>query len=131
MSEWSGYAVWSITTALTEDTLDEDGNVTELGTKSLAKNAVLLLGTQSGLPHIVTHIRPSLDGQKILIDITLEEKITKAEAVEKLAEFLPYTEQQISNNSTLQVFSGANREARRLAAVQYLIDNSEDWEEVI
>ncbi len=123
------YYLVEIDTVLTDDTVDGDGVVTEIGTKNLAKNALLELGRLTGLPHTVTHLRPSLDGQKIIVEMQLAEALTKSEACDKLAELLPWTSQQISDNTSFTKFAGDNWESRRVTAVQYIIDNVAEWEE--
>jgi len=125
----SAYYLVEIDTILTDDTVDEEGVVTEVGTKNLARNALLELGmlTDSN-PVNITHLRSSLDGQKIIVEMKTATALTKSEAADKLAELLPWTSQQISDNTTFTKFAGDNWNGRRLTAVQYLIDNKEEWE---
>ena len=111
-----------IATILSDDTLDEDGNVTEVGTKNLARNALLELGRQIGLPHEKTHLRSSADGQIITVEMETPVALTKSEACTKLAELLPWTAQQISNNVT---FTKQTREQ----AGQDIMDNKGVWGE--
>ena len=97
---WHGYVVWSVTIPLTAATLDEDGNVTEVGTRSLARQALKELGQQSGPAHVITVMRPSNNKQSVLIRLMTPQEPTAAQFYTKLAEHLPYTAQQVANNST-------------------------------
>ena len=126
---WHGYCLWAITTELTEDTIVDDV-VTEEGTKTLAPRALLELGKQSDTnPCHVTHLRPSINGQKYIVEIYTASKPTALQFYTKLAELLPYTAQQISDNSNFLVSPGDTWEKRRQATVAYLIKNKEEWEE--
>ena len=114
-----------ILTALSDDTLDEDGNVTEVGQKTKVINALLSLGRQSGLPHQITHLRAKPGGQTITVEMETPTSLTKAQACTKLAELLPWTSQQISNNT---IFTKQGPEEAR----QDITDNPVEWgEEVI
>jgi len=130
MTDYHSYVLWAITTPLTDDTI-EDGIVTEEGTKTLAKNALLELGRQySPNPCHVTHLRPSIDGQKYIVELCTPVVPTATLFYNKLAELLPYTAEQIAGVSNFTVSPGDNWEERRKATVDYLINNKEEWEEV-
>lgn len=123
-----GYCLWSITTALTDDIVDEDGVVTTEGTKTLARRVLLELGTQSGLPNLVTHLRPSLNSQKWIIQLESPVTPTATLFYNKIAELLPYTAEQIAGVSNFVVSPGDTFEERRQATVDYLIENKAEWE---
>ena len=124
------YYLIEISTQLTDDTLDENGVVTEVGTKNLAKNALLQLGRQNAPAHKKAHLRPSNDGQKIILEVDLTSALSKSEACDQLAELLPWTSQQISNNTTFTKLGGAGATwaESNVVVKQYLRDNVEEWE---
>ena len=126
---WHGYVLIEIDTPLSDDTLNEDGNVVEVGQKNLAINALLQLGTQSGLPHQITHLRTSSDGQKIIVEAQSSVAVTKAQACNKLATLLPWTAQKISDNVTFTKSPGDNWEERRQATVTYIKGHKAAWDE--
>lgn len=113
------YTLIEVTTPLTDEQ------------KILIRDALLELGRQYDvLPNRKTHVRKSLDNQKVIVELVLPDRLTKAQVVTKLAEKLPWSEETISNNSNFQVFGGlgATWEESRQEAVNYLIANSTDWE---
>ena len=126
---WHGYVLIEIDIPLTDDTLDEDGNVVDVGTKNLAINALLQLGTQTGLPHQITHLRASSNGQKIIVEVQSSIAVTKAQACKKLATLLPWTAEQISNNSSFTKSPGDNWEERRQATIAYIKAHKVAWGE--
>ena len=125
------YYLIEISTQLTDDTLDEDGVVTEVGTKNLAKNALLQLGNQNALPHKKAHLRPNSDGQKIILQVDLAVRLNKNGACNQLADLLPWTSEQISNNSTFTRLGGAEatQEESRLAMLAVLANDKAGWGE--
>lgn len=125
---WHGYVVWHITTPLTANTVDEDGNVTEVGTRSLAKQALKELGRQSGPAHEITVMRPSNDKQSVLIRLMTQNEPTAAQFYNKLAELLPYTAGSIAAKSTFLVSPGATKEERRQATLAWMRVHNAEWE---
>ena len=118
-SETHLYALIEVTTPLTN------------AQKILIRDAMLELGRQSdSLPSRITHIRRSLDNQKVIIEVVLPERITKAKVVSKLAESLPWSEATIDVNTNFTVFGSlaATWEESRHEAVSYLISHSVEWE---
>ncbi len=113
---WHGYCLIEIDTELDDEQ------------KVMVKQALMQLGRQSGPAHKVTQFRPSLDKQKAILELELSSIPTKAQVCNKLAELLPWTAGQISDNSTFTVSPGDTWEERRKATVQYLINNKEEWE---
>lgn len=126
---WHGYVLIEIDTPLSDDTLDEGGNVIEVGQKNLAINALLQLGTQTGKPHQITHLRASSDGQKIIVEAESSVSVTKEQACNKLATLLPWTAEQISNNSQFTKSPGDNWQERRQATVAYIKAHKAAWGE--
>lgn len=114
------YALVEVTTPMTAEQ------------KILARDALLELGRQHDIfPSNITHIRRSLDNQKVIVEVVLPTTITKAQVVTKLAELLPWSESTIDTNTNFQVFGGlgVTWEESRQAAVSYIIANISDWEE--
>ncbi len=126
------YYLIEIATQLSDDTTDGEGVVT-LGTKSLAKNALLQLGKQNTPAHKKAHLRPSTDGQKIILEVDLTSALSKAEACTQLAELLPWTAQQISNNTTFTKLGGAGAtyEESRQAAMAVIAGDKAGWGETV
>ena len=125
---WHGYVLIEIAAQLTPNTVDEDGNVIEEGTRSLVRRALLQLGRQSGPSHKITCIRPSNDRQSVILELELTGPVTKTQVVTKLAELLPWSVEQITNNVTCTVSPGANWEERRQATDNYLVAHAQEWE---
>lgn len=125
------YYLIEISTQLTDDTLDEDGVVTEVGTKNLARNALLQLGKQNSPAHKKAHLRSSADGQKIILQVDLISRLTKSEACDQLAELLPWTSEQISNNTTFTKLGGdgSTLEESRLATKAIIVGDKAGWGE--
>ena len=121
------YYLLTITQALTDDTVDENGNITELGTRSMTRDALLTLGNLRSDAHLQTHMRFSLDGQKVIVECETNGNVTKDQFVSKLSELLPWTETQINNNLEITKFEGTYEESRELIK-QYLINNINEWE---
>lgn len=125
------YYLTEISTQLSDDTLDENGVITEEGTKTLTKNALLKIGNQNQPAHKKAHLRFSSDKQKIILEVNLPSKLTKAQACTQLAELLPWTAEQISNNTTFTALGGAGATYKesQTAAKAYIHDNAEAWGE--
>lgn len=122
-----GYYLIEITPTLKDDTLDKNGVVTKKGTKTLSKTALLELGTQSDAnPMNITHLRPSLNGQKFIVE--MDTSVNKTDMTSKMSEHLTWSKSQANTNTTFTKFAGSNREAMRQTVLQYLKDNSVDWE---
>lgn len=115
---WHGYVLIEIDTPLTD------------AQKKLAIDALLELGRRVGLPHQITHLCSSVDGQKIILELQTPVVITKAQVCNKLAELLPWTSQRISDNTTFTKSPGANWEERRQATVAYKGNNKAMWGEL-
>ncbi len=116
-----GYFLITITTPLTDEQ------------KLLVRDALLSMGTQSDpQPARITHMRFSNDKQQAIVEVTVNSIPTKVQVVAKLAELLPWSEATISDNSTFTVFGtpAEDREDSRLATIQFLKDDSEEWEVV-
>ena len=117
-SDESIYALVSVSTDLTNSQ------------KRMFRDALLEMGNQYHIfPDKKTHLRKNNNNQKAIIEVVLPGGITKAKVIAKLASVLPWTEQQIDDNSSFQVFGGLNatHEESRQAAVTYLIENDADW----
>ena len=114
---WHGYVLIEIDTPLTGEQ------------KQLAKTALLQLATQAGLPHQITHLRPSSDGQKVIVEAYASNAVTKVQACNKLATLLPWTAEQISNNTAFTRSPGDNWEERRQTTVAYICNHKSEWGE--
>jgi len=119
MQQWHGYCLIEIATPLTTQQ------------KQDVKTALMQLGKQAGEAFEITQFRPSLDKQAAILEITLDTPVTKAQVCNKLAELLPYTAQQISNNMTFTLSPGNTWWERAQATCNYLVANSAAWEEAI
>lgn len=125
------YYLITINQVLTEDTIDEEGVVTP-GQKSLIKTALLELGRQAGPAHKVTHLKPSVDHQKIIVEMERATQPAKAQFCNKMAELLPWTSETISNKTTVTRLGGNNStyEESRQAAMAEIASDKEGWGEV-
>lgn len=80
-------------------------------------------------PNRNTHGRPSLDGSDYIMEgIFTDGEIDRDAIAEMLAPELGLPVQAFAAMS-VSIFSGDNWEERRQATVNYLIDNSNDWDE--
>jgi hypothetical protein len=127
---WHGYAIWRIVTQLTADTVDDDGNITEVGTRSLARQALEELGQQSGQSHKITVTRPSNDRQSVLVRLLTLQEPTAQVAYTKLAKHLPFTAQKVADNSTFWISPGATLEERNAATKDKIREPGAEWEPV-
>ena len=116
------YLIITVNVPLTDDTVDEQG-ITTKGTKTIAQEALLSFGEQSGLNQFVTQVRHSLDWQKYLVEVTHEDTPTKADFTGPLSEFLGIDEQVISSAIDFEILGDD------AAARNYLIAHKEEWEE--
>lgn len=114
---WHGYCFIEVAVPLDNDQ------------KALVKQALLQLGNQTHqYAHKITQFRASNDKQSALLELELTSAVTKAQVCDKLAELLPWTSEQISNNSTFTPSPGNNWEERRQWAVAQLDSNWEPTE---
>ena len=93
------------------------------------RNALLAFGRQSDdQPFRITHGRVRLDGQAVLIVISVDEGVTKSDFLDSLSVELGISKALINSNSIFTLMAGTNTEERAASARQYIIDNSTEWE---
>ena len=128
---WYGYARIVISTPLTDDLLDEEGNVIEEGTKTLVRQALLSLGSHHGPPNLITAIRPSLDYQSFILELEWEHRLRLLEVLDVLVEYVGWTMGEAAAATQLFDTRGWDWEEQRQEVDDYLIADKDEWNDVL
>lgn len=119
------YYLLTINQVLTDDIIEivDDVEVVTLGQKSLIKTALLELGDKrTRMAYRKTHLRASVNHQKIIIEMETPVQATKTQFCNKMAELLPWSAQTISNKVTIKKMT-------RKEAMAEIKNHAEEWGE--
>lgn len=83
----------------------------------------------NAMPHLRIQLRPRLDGQAYIVELSVPNAPTKAQVVHAIALALGLSDATVDSNTTFTVFGDVNDwENSRQACAAYLKANAAAWE---